>query len=162
PWATSSGWRSGLAAETDVHLACGEQRHIVHLRGPAQSCLQGELLWTEQDGLRRAHRAIRRGDALYLEWQGRLHEVRRVDPIAEAEASHAQHGGLTAPMNGSIVRVLVEAGQAVEAGTAVVVREAMKMEHSIRAPHAGTVKALYCAEGDMVGEGAALVELEEA
>ena len=106
--------------------------------------------------------AIRQGDALYLEWQGRLHEVRKVDPIAEVEASHAQHGGLTAPMNGSIVRVLVEPGQAVAAGTALVVLEAMKMEHSIRAPHAGTVKALYCAEGDMVGEGAALVELEEA
>ena len=58
---------------------------------------------------------------LYLEWQGKLHEVRRIDPIAEAEASHAQHGGLTAPMNGSIVRVLVEPGQAVEAGAALVV-----------------------------------------
>ncbi|NMY40955.1 acetyl/propionyl/methylcrotonyl-CoA carboxylase subunit alpha [Pseudomonas sp. WS 5013] len=161
PWATSSGWRSGLAAETDLHLRSGEQRHTVHLRGSAQSKLLGEQLWTEQDGLRRAHRAIRQGDALYLEWQGRLHEVRRVDPIAEAEASHAQHGGLTAPMNGSIVRVLVEAGQTVEAGQALVVLEAMKMEHSIRAPHAGTVKALYCGEGDMVSEGAALVELEE-
>jgi 3-methylcrotonyl-CoA carboxylase alpha subunit len=99
---------------------------------------------------------------LYLEWQGKLHEVRRIDPIAEAEASHAQHGGLTAPMNGSIVRVLVEPGQAVEAGAALVVLEAMKMEHSIRAPHAGTVKALYCVEGELVSEGAALVELEEA
>ena len=65
-------------------------------------------------------------------------------------------------MNGSIVRVLVEAGQQVEAGTAMVVLEAMKMEHSIRAPHAGTVKALYCSEGEMVGEGSVLVELDEA
>lgn len=36
------------------------------------------------------------------------------------------------------------------------------MEHSIRAPHAGTVKALYCSEGELVAEGTALVELEEA
>jgi 3-methylcrotonyl-CoA carboxylase alpha subunit len=43
-----------------------------------------------------------------------------------------------------------------------VVLEAMKMEHSIRAPHAGVVKALYCQEGEMVGEGSALVELEAA
>jgi 3-methylcrotonyl-CoA carboxylase alpha subunit len=64
-------------------------------------------------------------------------------------------------MNGSIVRVLVETGQRVEAGTALVVLEAMKMEHSIRAPHAGVVKALYCAEGEMVGDGSVLVELEE-
>ncbi|AMR67180.1 acetyl/propionyl/methylcrotonyl-CoA carboxylase subunit alpha [Aquipseudomonas alcaligenes] len=161
PWGSHSGWRAGLASETDLHLSCGEQRSTVHLRGAQHSRLQGEQLWIEQDGLRRAHRAIRRGDTLHLEWHGKLHEVRRIDPIAEVEASHAQHGGLTAPMNGSIVRVLVEPGQAVEAGAALVVLEAMKMEHSIRAPHAGTVKALYCGEGDMVSEGAALVELEE-
>jgi 3-methylcrotonyl-CoA carboxylase alpha subunit len=64
-------------------------------------------------------------------------------------------------MNGSIVRVLVEPGQVVETGTALVVLEAMKMEHSIRAPHAGTVKALFCQEGDMVSEGTVLVELVE-
>ncbi len=73
----------------------------------------------------------------------------------------AIEGGLGAPMNGSIVRVLVEPGQVVEAGTALVVLEAMKMEHSIRAPHAGTVKALFCQEGDMVSEGTVLVELVE-
>jgi len=91
-----------------------------------------------------------------------LQAVRLYDPIAEVEASHQQHGGLTAPMNGSIVRVLVGTGQQVDAGTALVVLEAMKMEHSIRAPHAGTVKALYCREGEMVSEGAVLVELEDA
>jgi 3-methylcrotonyl-CoA carboxylase alpha subunit len=104
---------------------------------------------------------LRRGPALFIEWQGELREVRKVDPIAEAEASHSHQGGLTAPMNGSIVRVLVEVGQAVEAGTALVVLEAMKMEHSIRAPHAGIVKALYCSEGELVSEGNALVELKE-
>ncbi|MNF72477.1 Glutaconyl-CoA decarboxylase subunit gamma [compost metagenome] len=124
--------------------------------------LQGERLHVEQDGLRRQHLAIRRGETLYLEYRGDLHAITRVDPIAEVEASHSHHGGLTAPMNGAIVRVLVEAGQQVEAGAALVVLEAMKMEHSIRAPHAGTVKALYCGEGEMVGEGSVLVELEEA
>lgn len=65
-------------------------------------------------------------------------------------------------MNGSIVRVLVQPGQSVEAGAQLVVLEAMKMEHSIRAPHAGVIKALYCQEGEMVSEGSALVELESA
>ena len=63
-------------------------------------------------------------------------------------------------MNGSIVRVLVEPGQKVEAGAQLVVLEAMKMEHSIRAPQDGVIKALYCQEGEMVNEGSALVELE--
>jgi 3-methylcrotonyl-CoA carboxylase alpha subunit len=83
------------------------------------------------------------------------------DPLAAAEASHSHQGGLTAPMNGSIVRVLVSAGQTVEAGAQLVVLEAMKMEHSIRAPQAGVIKALYCQEGEMVSEGCALVEFEE-
>lgn len=39
-------------------------------------------------------------------------------------------------------------------------QEAMKIEHNIRAPHAGTVRELYCSEGEMVGESAVLVELE--
>ncbi|MDV7213971.1 acetyl-CoA carboxylase biotin carboxyl carrier protein subunit, partial [Azotobacter beijerinckii] len=130
--------------------------------GAPSACLHGERLWREQDGVRRQPLALRRGETLYLEWDGELHAVGRVDPLAEAAAGHAHHGGLTAPMNGSIVRVLVEAGQHVEAGTPLVVLEAMKMEHSIRAPRAGMVKGLYCREGELVGEGTALVELEEA
>ncbi|NQD94051.1 biotin/lipoyl-binding protein, partial [Pseudomonas sp. CrR25] len=150
-------------AEIDLHLACADERQVLRLRHGAAAGvhLDGECLRFERDGVRRQHLAVRRGDTLYLEYRGELHSISRVDPIAEVEASHSHHGGLTAPMNGSIVRVLVEAGQQVEAGTALVVLEAMKMEHSIRAPHAGTVKALYCGEGEMVSDGAVLVELDE-
>lgn len=173
PWSSRMAWRAGLPPQTMLELACeGTTRKIridgsARLEGQWLSC-PGEI--ARQDagasesaptGVQRRLRAIRQGETLYLEWQGELHAVTRVDPIAEAAASHAQHGGLSAPMNGSIVRVLVEAGQRVEAGTALVVLEAMKMEHSIRAPQAGVVKGLYCSEGEMVSEGAALVELEE-
>ncbi|WP_300652884.1 acetyl/propionyl/methylcrotonyl-CoA carboxylase subunit alpha [Pseudomonas sp.] len=168
PWAGTSGWRAGLPAEIDLHLACDGVTQKVRACGVAR--LQGETLLcssprdteVQPDALQRRLHAIRQGDTLYLEWQGDLHAISQLDPIAEVEASHSQHGGLTAPMNGSIVRVLVETGQRVEAGAALVVLEAMKMEHSIRAPHAGTVKALYCGEGEMVSEGSVLVELDEA
>ena len=63
---------------------------------------------------------------------------------------------------GGDVRVLVETGQTVEAGQALVVLEAMKMEHSIRSAQAGVVKSLFCSEGEMVSEGAVLLEMEEA
>ncbi|WP_339463081.1 acetyl/propionyl/methylcrotonyl-CoA carboxylase subunit alpha [Pseudomonas sp. EA_105y_Pfl2_R69] len=164
PWSNHNGLRLGLPAQTDLHLSCQNERQVVRLRHASASTvrLQGEVLQVERDGLRQQHLAIRRGDSLYLQFGGELHSIQRVDPIAEVEASHQHHGGLTAPMNGSIVRLLVEAGQQVEAGTALVVLEAMKMEHSIRAPHAGTVKALYCSEGELVSEGTVLVELEEA
>jgi len=162
PWAAPTGLRLGLPSQSSVHLHSGGQAQAVTLQASAPSTLrlEGEQLCQDVDGVRRRHLAIRRGATLYLRWDGDMHAVSAYDPIAEAEASNSQHGGLSAPMNGSIVRVLVAPGQAVEAGTALVVLEAMKMEHSIRAAQAGTVKALLCEEGDMVAEGAVLVELE--
>ncbi|CAM3689772.1 Methylcrotonoyl-CoA carboxylase subunit alpha, mitochondrial [Pseudomonas reidholzensis] len=162
PWAARDGLRLGLPARSSLHLVSGGQDQAVALERSAASSLrlEGEQLCVERDGVRRRHLAIRRGGTLYLRWDGDVHAVSAFDPIAEAEASHGHQGGLSAPMNGSIVRVLVAPGQVVEAGTALVVLEAMKMEHSIRAPEAGTVKALFCQEGDMVGEGAVLVEVE--
>ena len=163
-WASNSGWRAGGPLEVDLHLQCNGEDRRVRIRGSSTASvrLHNERAQVEDNGIRRQHLAIRRDNSLFLEWQGDLLEVRRFDPIAEAEASHHHHGGMTAPMNGSIVRILVAVGQPVEAGTALVVLEAMKMEHSIRAAHAGTVKALFCTEGDMVSEGSVLVELEEA
>ena len=161
PWATANGMRLGLPSEVDVYLSCGGETRKVQLRGAAndQVQLRGEQLTLQHDDVRRHSLAIRQGDTLYLRWQGELHAVQRVDPIAAVEASHTQQGGLSAPMNGSIVRVLVEVGQQVDAGAPLVVLEAMKMEHSIRASQSGTVSALYCAEGEMVSEGTVLVEL---
>lgn len=71
---------------------------------------------------------------------------------------------LTAPMNGSIVAVLVEPGQQVTKGTAMVIMEAMKMEHTITASVDGTVTEIFFQPGDLVEGGAALVafEAEEA
>ncbi len=62
-------------------------------------------------------------------------------------------GDVTAPMQGTIVKVLVEPGQAIGAGDAVVVLEAMKMENQISAERAGTVREVKVAAGDTVGQG---------
>ncbi|WP_458130644.1 acetyl/propionyl/methylcrotonyl-CoA carboxylase subunit alpha [Pseudomonas sp. R3-41] len=162
PWASTTGLRLGLPRETTLHLSCEGQDRALTLDGTVcRAELKGEQLTVEHHGLRRSHRAIRQGDSLYLQWQGDLHRIDLYDPLAAAEASHSHQGGLVAPMNGSIVRVLVNVGQTVEAGAQLVVLEAMKMEHSIRAPQAGVIKALYCQEGEMVSEGSALVAFEE-
>jgi 3-methylcrotonyl-CoA carboxylase alpha subunit len=162
PWADNTGLRLGMPRETTLHLRCdGRDRAVTFDVTDRWAELKGEHLVIERNGLRRSHRAIRQGDSFYLQWGGDLHRIDSYDPSAAAEASHSHQGGLLAPMNGSIVRVLVTAGQTVEAGTQLVVLEAMKMEHSIRAPKAGVIKALYCQEGEMVSEGSALVALEE-
>jgi 3-methylcrotonyl-CoA carboxylase alpha subunit len=119
-------------------------------------------LLIEQKGVRRQHRVIRRGEFVYLQWEGELRRIESYDPISAVDGNHVNQGGLSAPMNDSIVRVLVQVGQTVEAGTQLLVLEAMKMEHSIRAPHNGVIKALHCQEGEMVNDGCVLVELGEA
>ncbi|MGQ0625105.1 MAG: acetyl/propionyl/methylcrotonyl-CoA carboxylase subunit alpha [Sporichthyaceae bacterium] len=83
-----------------------------------------------------------------------------VDPLP-APGSSGPAGGLTAPMPGAIIRIMVEVGQSVEAGTPLLVMEAMKMEHTILAPADGVVCALNVAAGTQVERGAVLVELTE-
>jgi len=75
-----------------------------------------------------------------------------------AAATHA--GGLTTPLPGVVVSVAVKEGDAVTAGQTLLVIEAMKMEHAIKAPRAGTVKSLKYKAGDRVREGSALAEIE--
>jgi len=69
-------------------------------------------------------------------------------------------GGLTAPMNGTMVTLLAETGAAVKKDDPLLVMEAMKMEHTIRAPADGTVKEFYFQAGDLVDGGAELLSFE--
>jgi acetyl-CoA/propionyl-CoA carboxylase, biotin carboxylase, biotin carboxyl carrier protein len=69
-------------------------------------------------------------------------------------------GSVEAPMQGTIVKVLVEVGQAVEVGAGIVVLEAMKMENQINAEKAGTVKEIKVVAGDTVGGGDILAVIE--
>ena len=72
----------------------------------------------------------------------------------------AASGSIEAPMQGTIVKVLVEVGQEVEAGAGILVLEAMKMENQINAETAGTVKEIKVAAGDTVGGGDVLAVIE--
>jgi 3-methylcrotonyl-CoA carboxylase alpha subunit len=82
-------------------------------------------------------------------------------PSADAEhAAHASSSGdVTAPMPGKIVSVNVEPGAQVEDRALLVVLEAMKMEHRIEAPFAGTVKDVRVTPGQLVTAGAALLTI---
>ena len=84
---------------------------------------------------------------------------------ARAAAAHGSAAGggsgeVAVPMQGTIVKVLVEVGQAVEAGQAVVVLEAMKMENQIAAEKSGKVTKVNVKAGDTVGSGDIVVVIE--
>ena len=66
---------------------------------------------------------------------------------------------VTTPMPGRIVAINVEVGDTVEAGSTVLVVEAMKMENPVHAPVAGTIKAIYASEGDNVNPDECLMEI---
>jgi 3-methylcrotonyl-CoA carboxylase alpha subunit len=85
--------------------------------------------------------------------------IRRADPLAQHQAE-VLHGGLNAPMPGKVLQMVVQVCERVVAGQTLALMEAMKMEHSIRAPFAGVVAELFYASGEQVAEGAALIRLE--
>ncbi len=84
----------------------------------------------------------------------------RPRPGASGSGGAAGSGTISAPMQGTIVKVLVAAGDAVEAGQSVLVLEAMKMENHITAEKSGTVQEVRVAEGDTVGTGDVLLVIE--
>ena len=73
----------------------------------------------------------------------------------------ASGDALTAPMQGTIVKIVVEEGQAVEVGELVVVLEAMKMEQPINAHKAGTITGLTATVGETVTNGAVIAEIKD-
>ncbi|MBI1365689.1 MAG: acetyl-CoA carboxylase biotin carboxylase subunit [Alphaproteobacteria bacterium] len=89
-------------------------------------------------------------------------DVRYPDPLSGALGHHSAEGTLTAPMPGVVTLLKAAPGDAVPAGAVLLVMEAMKMEHAIKAPHDGRVKAFRFKAGDQVKDGDLLVEFEEA
>ena len=83
-----------------------------------------------------------------------------VDAAAHEHGARGGESGLTAPMAGTVIRVLVAPGDAVEARQPLVVLEAMKMETPVVAPYDARVRAVHAEEGARVGGGTLLVELE--
>jgi 3-methylcrotonyl-CoA carboxylase alpha subunit len=106
--------------------------------------------------------AISTGAAVHVFDSGRHHVFAVPDPYLPRAEAADHHGGLTAPMPGRILAVLVAQGQLVARGAPLVVMEAMKMEHTVTAPRAGNVERVCCAVGEQVREGAELLVLKDA
>lgn len=101
------------------------------------------------------------GDALRV-WIGARHwDTAFPDPLAGISAHTSSEGSLTAPMPGVITLLSAKPGDAIAAGKPLLVMEAMKMEHAIKAPFDGVVKAYRFAAGDQVKDGDLLVDFEE-
>lgn len=111
------------------------------------------------DALVRNAWAAAAGDARWVFLDGEVYEL-EVQPEGRRRRTGRHTGSLSAPMPASVIRVEVEAGDAVRRGDTLVILEAMKMELPVRAPGDGTVKAVNCRPGDLVQPGVPLIEME--
>ena len=160
----TSGVRLGsVGEERSVRLAGGvatlEDREVKfrEIRAGAGE----ELVALELAGEIFPVRTARAGDRVFVWCAGRTFEVRReVRETRRRSTGGADAGaGLLAPMPGRVRRISIPRGQRVAKGDVVLVLEAMKMEHAIRAPRDGVVTRLDHREGDLVDAGAVLAEI---
>jgi acetyl/propionyl-CoA carboxylase alpha subunit len=108
-------------------------------------------------------RAVRERDRIWVWLNGRTFEFRLPgsDPH-DASAGGEPERNVCAPMPGTLVRLLVAAGDAVEEGQVVAVVEAMKMEHQLRSPRCGVVETVSGDVGSIVDAGTTIVSLSPA
>jgi 3-methylcrotonyl-CoA carboxylase alpha subunit len=114
------------------------------------------------DGVKHHVAGLVDGREVYVRTRNGRFEVHWIDPFGMEDEEQAGADRVVAPLPGTVVALLVEEGAAVEKGAAILTLEVMKMEQTLRAPFAGTVKSLKCKVGDIVQEGIELAEIEPA
>ncbi|UNE62977.1 acetyl/propionyl/methylcrotonyl-CoA carboxylase subunit alpha [Xanthomonas oryzae] len=176
PWQQNDGWRIGARAVQRVILEANGERRQLDVRPDADGWQVTNAdqthtlryhrhdtgLRVEMDGRQWRVQVLRDGSLLTLIDAAQRATFHYHDALMEADQPAQDAGGLTAPMPGRIVSLAATVGQPVTRGQALVVLEAMKMEHTLHAPSDGTVQAYLVAEGDLVADGAALVEFVSA
>ena len=176
PWQDNQGWRANSQLQRNFVFAEEVKQHQVLVTytnnaweiqsGDASTQVRlvntnGSELFISVGDQTISGTVIRHGDHFHIFHQDQHSTLHYHDALAHSgDADHAQAGGrLTAPMPGKIISVLVKTGQTVQKGDALLIMEAMKMEHTISAPHDGVVEEILYAVADQVTEGSALLTL---
>ncbi len=150
-----------------VRLDLEGERFVAHiddtmLAGTFRRLPPGFYTLFFEDGTVEEVSLVEAGDL--LAWhRGQVHTLHRPHPDDDAAPAAAGQlgfdGTITTPMPGKVVKVCVTLGQRVEAGAECVVLEAMKMEHVLTTPKAGTIRALHVVPGQQTEFGQVLVEI---
>ena len=150
----------GLIAEADSFFrvtAMGDDMAFDRVRRVRASA--NEIVTEGSDGHVTHARVLVDRDRVYVRMDGRSIALVALPRFPDRDADSAVDG-CVAPMPGKILKVLVETGAAVKAGETLVVMEAMKMEHAVKAPHDGIAKEVRAKVGTQVEGGALLVVVE--
>jgi 3-methylcrotonyl-CoA carboxylase alpha subunit len=173
PWHQVDGWRLNEDSHHDFVFAAEGEAHPVRLlflesglriiaNGRASE-LAGERLpdgrlLVRLDRRTFKARAVRSGHDWHVFCEGDYRRLSLKQELAGA-GDEAGTGSLAAPMPGRVVKVMTERGAKVTRGQALLILEAMKMEHTITAPADGVVKDIHYGAGEQVLEGAELISL---
>jgi 3-methylcrotonyl-CoA carboxylase alpha subunit len=175
PWDQITGWRVGGIGQASCYYKIGNQKTEIlaeFLPGELKltlpnSTVTGKVdLATDQtisiasdEGLFRA-RVIEEGHNLHLFHDGEHYMIERdITGLTGVSGDHGS-GHLRAPMPGKVIQVLVKPQQKVDKGQPLMVLEAMKMEHTIKAGAAGVVGEIFFKVGEQVNEGSELINIE--
>src|ERR1700684_1195315 len=153
PWAATDGFQfTGSRLLTLPIAVDGEAKDatVAYGKDGMKVSVDGELPAAD------AKAFVSNGD-VYVVRSGRQTRVRLQDFSAAAAQSTGGDGTVRAPMHGKLLGLFVRAGDAVEAGQRLGVIEAMKMEHTLRAPIAGIVTEVVVGEGTQVVEAAKIL-----
>jgi acetyl/propionyl-CoA carboxylase alpha subunit len=145
PWAGLAGFRLNAPARPVVHLRRGEDTF--------------DIVLDAQAGAREV--VLMEGAAVVFE-NGDAFQFALDTGEAPGGEAAAVDGAILSPMPGKIVSVAARAGARVKKGDALVVLEAMKMEHTLVAPFDGRITELNAKPGAQVSEGVLLAKLEAA
>ncbi|MBL8493304.1 MAG: acetyl/propionyl/methylcrotonyl-CoA carboxylase subunit alpha [Rhodocyclaceae bacterium] len=174
-WDVRDGWRLNASARRELVFRCGDRIRVVHasyrtrgfrLELDGQACdahaelVGGANLRADLGGRRLDATVVVAGERRHVFVDGQHWQLVRVDPLESIADIAVAEGGLVSPMPGRVVELRVAPGEPVEQGTALMVIEAMKMEHVIHAPSAGIVRAFRFSPGEQVADGDDLVDFE--
>ncbi len=168
------GYRNNPYRAPSVKLQIGEEQVEVSWRHVADDrcevkvfgssvaaqvlcCAPGRLR-IALDGIQRTFRITEVDDELYVHSSLGSRVVKRL-PRHPVRHVASDEGSANSPMPGQVLKVLVEAGQKVAAGDPLIILEAMKMEHTMRAAMDGVVEAVLVGQGEVVAPGQALVQI---
>jgi 3-methylcrotonyl-CoA carboxylase alpha subunit len=169
PWAIADGWRLNGFLQRTIHFRDNDPVEVEYRKDGFQICLgahshhasgtlgPGGALAASVDGLRQHATAIANGTTLHLFFDDNHWIYRFIDPLSARDNAATVESSLLAPMPGRVTALLAAPGSHVEAGTPLLVLEAMKMEYTIKAPSAGNIELFLFSAGDQVSEGVHLL-----
>ncbi|HEX7951786.1 MAG TPA: biotin/lipoyl-containing protein, partial [Burkholderiales bacterium] len=174
PWHQRHGWRlnegnhhafvfvdAGVRVQVVAHYRMGG--YVLDFPGGASIVASARhagdgMIEVELDGRINRATVVRHGGELTIFAGGASYRLAFEKPAVVEEEDPS--GRLVSPLPGSVIQVLVAEGDSVAKGQALMIIEAMKMEHTISAPKRGIVRQIYFGAGEQVAEGAQLLELE--